>query len=131
MGQASDLAVTVGEVHRGWYFEVRNSVWFGVESASVVSREWRWAESGLRWGIRELNHRGFRRRGRPRHASISGRYNLCMFGTKHWAPEGGKGGRKSKWIGQVSRIMSKSIYSEDFIGQTCIDPSHDWALEIL
>ena len=36
MGQASDLAGTVGEVHRGWYFEVRNSIWYGVESASVV-----------------------------------------------------------------------------------------------
>lgn len=44
-----------------------------------------------------------------RHASISQGYNLCTFGTRHWAPEGGKGGRKSKWIGQVSRIMSKSI----------------------
>ena len=53
-----------------------------------------------------------------------------MFGTKHWAPEGGKGGRKPKWIGQVSRIMSKSIYSGGVIGQACISPPHDWALEI-
>lgn len=36
MGQASDLVVTVGEVHCGWYFEVAKFGLVGVESASVV-----------------------------------------------------------------------------------------------